>query len=86
MFLGQYATESCGDYASGANHTLPTYGYAHMYSGVTVDTYMKYVLVQSIDETGLRNIGKEVAIMANAEKLQAHRNAALIRLKDLEKA
>ncbi|CAG4997986.1 Histidinol dehydrogenase [Dyadobacter sp. CECT 9275] len=84
IFLGNYTPESCGDYASGTNHTLPTNGHARAYSGVSVDSFVKKITVQSITVQGLRNLGPVVEAMAEAESLDAHRNAVSIRLKSLE--
>ncbi|WP_407521179.1 histidinol dehydrogenase [Lacibacter sp. MH-610] len=75
MFLGNYSPESAGDYASGTNHTLPTNGYARAYSGVSVDSFVKKITVQKLSLEGLKNIGKAVVTMAEAEGLQAHANA-----------
>jgi histidinol dehydrogenase len=83
IFLGNYTPESCGDYASGTNHTLPTNGYAKAYSGVSVDSFVKKITVQHITERGIRNIGPTVEAMAAAESLDAHKRAVTIRLKDL---
>lgn len=84
VFIGKYTPESAGDYASGTNHTLPTNGYAKQYSGVNLDSFMKSMTFQKIDETGIKNIGKAIEIMAEAEGLQAHKNAVTLRLKDLK--
>jgi len=84
VFIGKYTPESAGDYASGTNHTLPTNGYAKQYSGVNLDSFMKSMTFQKIDETGIKNIGKAIEVMAAAEGLQAHKNAVTLRLKDLE--
>ncbi len=83
IFLGNYTPESCGDYASGTNHTLPTNGYARAYSGVSVDSFVKKITVQHITEEGIRNIGPTVEAMAAAESLDAHKHAVSIRLKSL---
>jgi len=83
IFLGNYTPESCGDYASGTNHTLPTNGYARAYSGVSVDSFVKKITVQHISETGIRNIGPIVEAMAEAESLDAHKRAVSVRLKSL---
>lgn len=83
IFLGNYTPESCGDYASGTNHTLPTNGYARAYSGVSVDSFVKKITVQHISEAGIKNIGPTVEIMAHAESLDAHKNAVTVRLKAL---
>ena len=81
-FLGNYSPESVGDYASGTNHTLPTNGYAAMYSGVSVDSFVKKVTFQQLTKEGLTNIGKTVMQMAEAEGLDAHKNVVAIRLKE----
>lgn len=86
VFLGNLTPESVGDYASGTNHTLPTYGYAKMYSGVNLSSYQKSITMQTLSEEGLKNIGKTVETLAEVEELQAHKNAVSIRLKALEKA
>jgi histidinol dehydrogenase len=80
VFLGRWTPESVGDYASGTNHTLPTYGYARMYSGVSLDSFIKRMTVQSLTEAGLRALGPAVAIMASVEGLDAHRRAVTLRL------
>jgi histidinol dehydrogenase len=84
VFIGNYSPESAGDYASGTNHTLPTNGYAHAYSGVSVDSFVKKITFQQLTERGLINIGQSVIEMANAESLDAHSNAVSIRLKDIQ--
>jgi histidinol dehydrogenase len=81
VFLGNYSPESVGDYASGTNHTLPTNGYARSYSGVSVDSFVKKITYQKLNEEGLRNIANAVELMAEAEGLQAHANAVRVRLK-----
>ncbi len=83
VFLGHYTPEAAGDYASGTNHTLPTNGYARMYSGVSVDSFVKKVTFQHIRTEGLRGIGPYIETMAESEGLQAHKNAVSIRLKTL---
>ena len=80
VFLGHYSPESVGDYASGTNHTLPTNGNAKAYSGVSVDSFVKKITFQQLSKAGLQNIGTAVELMAEAEGLQAHRNAVSIRL------
>ncbi len=75
VFLGNYSPESVGDYASGTNHTLPTNGYAKAYSGVSVDSFVKKITYQKLTQEGLKNIGKAVEVMAEAEGLQAHAEA-----------
>ncbi len=83
VFIGNYAPESAGDYASGTNHTLPTNGYAKQYSGVNLDSFLKTITFQKISEDGIREIGPAIEILAEAEGLQAHKNAVSLRLKDL---
>ena len=80
VFIGNYSPESVGDYASGTNHTLPTNGYAAMYSGVSVDSFVKKITFQQLTKEGLENIGNTVMQMAAAEGLDAHKNAVAIRL------
>jgi histidinol dehydrogenase len=80
VFIGNYSPESVGDYASGTNHTLPTNGYAAMYSGVSVDSFGKKITFQQLSIEGLENIGDAVMQMAAAEGLNAHKNAVAIRL------
>ncbi|TAL91717.1 MAG: histidinol dehydrogenase [Rhodanobacter sp.] len=84
IFLGQWAPESVGDYCSGSNHVLPTYGYARSYSGVSVASYQKQISVQEVSAEGLRNIGPCTATLAAAEQLEAHRRAVTLRLAALE--
>ncbi|WP_187261664.1 histidinol dehydrogenase [Pontibacter beigongshangensis] len=83
VFLGNYSPESAGDYASGTNHTLPTNGYARAYSGVSLDSFVKKITFQYITPAGLQNIGNTIEVMAEAEGLQAHKNAVSIRLKEV---
>ncbi len=85
VFLGQYACESAGDYASGTNHTLPTHGYATTYNGVNLDSYCRKVTFQHLTEEGVRQIGHAVELMAEAEQLDAHKNAMTVRLKAVKK-
>ncbi|WPR76828.1 histidinol dehydrogenase [Algoriphagus sp. NG3] len=85
VFIGNYTPESAGDYASGTNHTLPTYGYARNYSGVSLDSFVKKITYQKISPEGLKNIGPTIEIMAENELLEAHKNAVSIRLKHLKK-
>ena len=85
VFIGNYTPESAGDYASGTNHTLPTNGNAKQYSGVNLDSFLKTITFQKISKEGLLNISKTVETMADAEGLQAHKNAVAIRVKDLNK-
>ena len=83
VFLGRYACESAGDYASGTNHTLPTHGYATAYSGVNLDSYSRKITFQHISEEGISRIGRAVEAMAAAESLDAHKNAMTVRLKEI---
>lgn len=84
VFIGNYTPESAGDYASGTNHTLPTNGFSKAYSGVNLDSFTKSITFQKISKEGIQNIGNAIEIMAEAEGLQAHKNAVTIRLKDLK--
>lgn len=84
VFIGNYTPESAGDYASGTNHTLPTNGFSKAYSGVNLDSFLKSMTFQKISKEGLLNIGETIELMAEAEGLQAHKNAVSIRLKDLK--
>ncbi len=83
IFIGNYTPESAGDYASGTNHTLPTYGWARSYSGVNLDSFMRKMTIQEITPTGLKAIGGAIETMASAEGLSAHRNAVTLRLKEI---
>lgn len=80
VFLGKYSCESAGDYASGTNHTLPTYGYAKAYSGVCLDSFVKKITFQELSREGVKNIGSIVEKMAECEQLQAHKNAMTLRI------
>lgn len=84
VFIGNYTPESAGDYASGTNHTLPTNGFSKAYSGVNLDSFQKSMTFQKISQKGIKNIGPAIELMAEAEGLQAHKNAVTLRLKDLE--
>ena len=84
VFLGEYACESAGDYASGTNHTLPTHGYATAYSGVNLDSYCRKVTFQHLTADGIHSIGHAVELMAAAEQLDAHKNAMTVRIKSLK--
>ena len=84
VFLGQYACESAGDYASGTNHTLPTHGYATAYNGVNLDSYCRKITFQHLTAEGIRHIGRAVELMAEAEQLDAHKNAMTVRMKSLK--
>lgn len=83
VFLGPLTPESAGDYASGTNHTLPTYGYARMYSGVSLSSFQKFITMQQLTEEGLRNIGPAVETLAEMEGLHAHKRAVTVRLNKL---
>ena len=83
VFLGEYACESAGDYASGTNHTLPTHGYATAYNGVNIDSFMRKVTFQHLSAEGIRSIGRAVEVMAAAEHLDANRNAMSVRMTKL---
>ncbi|MDW2981038.1 histidinol dehydrogenase [Rhodanobacter sp. KK11] len=83
VFLGQWTPESVGDYCSGSNHVLPTYGYARSYSGVSVASFQKQITVQEVSADGLRRIGPCTATLAAAEQLEAHRRAVTLRLEAL---
>ena len=83
IFLGNYSCESVGDYASGTNHTLPTNGYARNYSGVSLDSFVKKITMQQVTAEGIKNIGPSVELMADAEGLQAHKNAVTVRLESV---
>ncbi|MBQ7440115.1 MAG: histidinol dehydrogenase, partial [Prevotella sp.] len=80
VFLGLYACESAGDYASGTNHTLPTHGYATAYNGVNLDSFCRKVTFQHLSEEGIRSIGKCVEVMAEHEQLDAHKQAMTVRI------
>ena len=84
VFLGTYACESAGDYASGTNHTLPTHGYATAYSGVNLDSYCRKVTFQHLTSDGIRSIGHAVELMAEAEQLDAHKNAMTVRINSIK--
>ena len=85
VFIGNFTPESAGDYASGTNHTLPTNGYAKQYSGVNLDSFLKQMTFQKISAKGIQAIGPAIELMAEAEGLQAHKNAVSLRLNDLKK-
>ncbi|MDF9795284.1 histidinol dehydrogenase [Catalinimonas alkaloidigena] len=84
VFLGHYTPESAGDYASGTNHTLPTNGYAKSYSGVSLDSFVKKITYQELTEEGLQLLGPTVEVMAEAEKLLAHKKAVSLRLAEIK--
>jgi histidinol dehydrogenase len=84
VFLGYYTPESVGDYASGTNHTLPTYGYARNYSGVSLDSFVTKITFQELTSEGLKTLGPAVETMAEAEELLGHARAVTLRLADLQ--
>jgi histidinol dehydrogenase len=84
VFIGNFTPEAAGDYASGTNHTLPTYGYARNYSGVSLDSFVKKITYQKITPKGLQALGPAVEIMAENEQLHAHKNAVTLRLNSLK--
>ena len=84
VFLGPYACESAGDYASGTNHTLPTHGYATAYNGVNLDSYCRKITFQHLTKEGIAHIGRAVELMAEAEELDAHKNAMTVRIKSIK--
>ena len=84
VFIGNYTPESAGDYASGTNHTLPTNGFSKAYSGVNLNSFTKSITFQKITKEGILDIGHTIELMAEAEGLQAHKNAVTLRLKDLQ--
>ena len=84
VFLGKYACESAGDYASGTNHTLPTHGYAVAYNGVNLDSYCRKITFQHLTDEGILQIGHAVETMAAAEGLDAHRNAMTLRINEVK--
>lgn len=84
VFLGNYSCESAGDYASGTNHTLPTNGYAKAYSGVSLDSFVKKITYQKLTKEGIQNIGPAIELMAEAEGLEAHKNAVTLRLQTIK--
>ena len=85
VFIGNYTPESAGDYASGTNHTLPTNGFSKSFSGVNLDAFVKKITFQKITKEGILNIGNSIELMAEAELLQAHKNAVTLRLNELNK-
>ncbi|KAA1466450.1 histidine biosynthesis trifunctional-protein [Dentipellis sp. KUC8613] len=80
VFVGPFSPESCGDYASGTNHTLPTNGYARQFSGVNTLSFQKHITSQELTSAGLKELGPVVATLADCEGLSAHANAVRIRL------
>lgn len=84
IFVGAWTPESVGDYASGTNHVLPTYGYAQMYSGLDVIAFMKSISYQNLSQVGIRHLGPTVETLADLEGLDAHKNAVSVRLASLK--
>jgi len=84
VFIGNFTPESTGDYASGTNHTLPTNGFSRSYSGVNLDSFQKSMTFQKLSKEGIKNIGNAIELMADAEGLQAHKNAVTLRLNDIK--
>ncbi|MEP2651792.1 MAG: histidinol dehydrogenase, partial [Paraglaciecola sp.] len=80
IFVGKWSPESAGDYASGTNHVLPTYGYARNYSSLGLADFMRRFTVQELSHQGLQNIGNAIMDLADAEGLDAHRQAVALRL------
>jgi len=80
VFVGAYSPESCGDYASGTNHTLPTNGYARQFSGVNTLSFQKHITSQEVSRDGLKVLGPIVVTLAECEGLEAHANAVRVRL------
>ena len=85
VFLGNYACESAGDYASGTNHTLPTHGYALAYNGVNLDSFCRKITFQHLTAEGVRHIGHAVEVMAEHEQLMGHKNAMTLRMNEVTK-
>lgn len=86
VFVGPYSPESCGDYASGTNHTLPTAGYARQYSGVSTLSFCKHITSQELSEDGLSKLGPVVEHLAEIEGLHGHKNAVTVRLQGMKAA
>jgi histidinol dehydrogenase len=80
VFLGHWSPESTGDYCSGPNHTLPTYGYARSYSGLSLEDFQKRITVQELTPAGLQGLGPTAQVLAGLEGLDAHAAAVSIRL------
>ncbi|HVE55752.1 MAG TPA: histidinol dehydrogenase [Pyrinomonadaceae bacterium] len=85
VFIGNYSCESAGDYASGTNHTLPTNGFAKNFSGVSLDSFVKKITFQKLTADGIRNLGQTIECLAEAENLQAHKNAISVRLAAIDR-
>ena len=81
VFLGNYSSEPLGDYATGSNHTLPTSGYAKMFSALSVESFGKKMQIQQVTKEGIKNLRTTVEVLAVKEGLDAHKNAVSIRFK-----
>jgi len=84
IFIGPYACESAGDYASGTNHTLPTSGWAKSVSGVSTDSFIKKITIQDIDMNGMKSLGETIITMAEGESLIAHANSVKVRMEGIK--
>jgi histidinol dehydrogenase len=84
VFVGPYTPETMGDYCSGANHVLPTYGFARAFSGLSLADFMKRMTIQELSAHGLRDLGPTAVTIANLEGLDAHANAVTVRLDALK--
>ena len=84
VFIGAWSPESVGDYASGTNHVLPTYGFARAYSGLNTESFMKAITFQELSQEGLQELGPTVETIAEAEGLTAHKNAVTLRLRKIQ--
>ena len=82
VFIGEYSPVACGDYASGTNHILPTSGYARVYSGLSVETFMKHITYQILTKSSLNRIGEAVIRLAKAEGLEYHAKSVELRLRE----
>jgi histidinol dehydrogenase len=83
VFLGDWSPESMGDYCSGTNHTLPTYGFARAYSGLSLDDFQKRITVQELTPSGLQGLAPTAQVLAGLEGLDAHAAAVAVRLRCL---
>ena len=81
IFVGNWSPESAGDYASGTNHTLPTSGWAHSCSGVNIESFIRRITIQELTREGVGSLAPTIIEMAEAEGLQAHAEAVIIRIK-----
>jgi histidinol dehydrogenase len=84
VFLGTWTPETMGDYCSGTNHVLPTYGFARAYSGLSMNDFLKRMTVQELTADGLRDLGPTAVTIAEMEGLDAHANAVQVRLTSLQ--